>query len=57
MKRPANNYFHVRVYTADGGKLDLYRDKNEPSTRAEIIAGLRWAIELIEGLDAAETTR
>jgi hypothetical protein len=50
-KATPNNYFHIRVYTDAGAKFEIYRDKKQPSTRAEIIAGLRRAIELIERLD------
>lgn len=58
MKRThPNNYFHVRVYTADGGKIEFFRDKKHVSTRAQIIAGLREAIALIEKLDAAESAK
>jgi hypothetical protein len=52
-KRPVpNNYFHIRVYTDDRSKLEIFRDKKQVSTRAEIIAGLKRAIELLERLDA-----
>lgn len=53
MKPRANNYFHVRVYTDDGDKLEIFRDRKLPSTRTQIVAGLRSAIELIEKLEAA----
>lgn len=49
-----NNYFHVRVYTDDGSKLEVFRDKKLPSTRQQIIDGLRRAIELLEKLDKAD---
>ena len=48
-----NNYFHIRVYTDSGAKFEIWRDKKKPSTRQEILAGLRRAIELIEKLDEA----
>lgn len=54
MKRPKpNNYFHVRVYTDDGSKIELYRDRRHPSTRQQIIDGLKYAIGLLEKLDAS----
>lgn len=54
MKRAKpNNYFHVRVYTDDGSKIELYRDRKQPSTRKEIVDGLRRAIEVIEKIDAS----
>lgn len=52
-----NNYFHVRVYTDSGSKLELYRDRKYPSTRQQIIDGLRRAIELIETLEEAARTK
>jgi hypothetical protein len=52
MKPKPNNYFHVRVYTDDGSKIELFRDRKQVSTRQQIIAGLRRAIELLEKLDA-----
>jgi len=52
VKRPKpNNYFHVRVYTDDGSKLEIFRDRKMPSTRKEIVDGLRRAVELIEKID------
>lgn len=51
MKPRPNNYFHVRVYTDDGSKFEIFRDKKRPSTRKQIIEGLRHAIELLEKLD------
>ena len=51
-KHRPNNYFYIRVYSTDGAKLELYRDKKQPSTHREIIDGLKRAIELIEKLEA-----
>jgi hypothetical protein len=54
MKRPPpNNYFHVRVYTDDGAKIELWRDKKQPSTRREIIDGLKRAIDVLEKVEQA----
>ncbi len=54
MRKQPNNYFHVRVYTDSGSKLEVYRDKAKPSTRREIVDGLRRAIEIVEKLDEPE---
>jgi Holliday junction resolvase RusA-like endonuclease len=40
-KPKANNYFHVRVYTDDGAKIEIFRDRKQPSTRREIIDGMK----------------
>lgn len=51
MRPQPNNYFHIRVYSDEGSKLEIYRDKKHPSTRTQILDGLRRAIEVIEKLD------
>lgn len=46
-----NNYFHVRVYTDDGSKIEVFRDRKQPSTRQEIVDGLKRAIDIIEKIE------
>lgn len=58
MKRQKpNNYFHVRVYTDDDAKIELWRDKHKPSTIREIIDGLKHAIGILEKIDAAPASK
>lgn len=52
-KAKPNNYFYIRVYTDNGSKLEIFRDKKRPSTRQGIIRGLRRAIEVLEKLKHA----
>jgi hypothetical protein len=54
MKRAKpNNYFHVRIYTDSGSKIELFRDRKQASTRRQIIDGLRHAIEVLEKIEVA----
>ena len=56
MTRPKpNNYFHVRVYTDGGARLELFRDRKYPSTLQEIIDGLTRAIEVLEDVKRSST--
>lgn len=48
MKRQANNYFHVRVYTERGNKIELFRERTKASTLREIIDGLKQAVVILE---------
>jgi hypothetical protein len=50
-RKHPNNYFHVRVYTDNGSKIEIFRDRKEPHTRQQIVDGLRRAIETIEAID------